>query len=744
MRKAFVCFMCMMAAMALALSCSGMQNSRMGTLALSLQCDKVFARVRAVPNGNQKPASIEPEEDWSPARFTISGTGPGAAGLSLDGSAMAVEERLPPGEWAIEVKAFSAAGKEVAAGSSQCLLQPGRTTSAKIILYPIDGSGNLLLNITTSLALPPGGRVTGNLSFKGLPGKNAPQPSATIPIDIPAEQATLGFEGLGAGHYGLTLKLLGSDGVVSGGCAETVLIVAGFQTKGTCAFELGMPAIDLSASLYPSSPLPAPILSAGHSFAEDVMPLPIAISRYAPLAGETMRRLWYQNGDEAGTAIELVGNRGLLPAGSFVLPRLPVSSPLSTVRIDFVEESLQSFRAGSSSATLDTGRSTGISGFRWRASYDFKAAMGRSLGETTGSFTNGTGSASSIKAIASSPSGLVAVLGLDDTSALHAFAAAYGAELDPIASPGATALSIDASWVRLWRNKLYVDKDYKNADRIAVSNDGRFIAAANTVSSWIWLGKLDEGGLFLDAFETMPGSSTPAEMTGMGSIRALCFSADGRKLYAVAKANKRVYAFDVDDGGLGYSSICELNQEPSTSTLQDVKATRSGSIVISAETTSRLYVIQNDSSFSTPSEIIGNSESGPYHPTSIALSEEGDAFYVLCDGNDILCFSRSDPSSPYTMESSFSLPYEAQNANAIAVGKSPADGSCETLAAAGGNSLVFLDMGPDRMPITQSVIPSSSCTQAGIAGAKTLSYIRGAFIMGNSGNSGIVSVFGRD
>ncbi|PKL05911.1 MAG: hypothetical protein CVV53_07030 [Spirochaetae bacterium HGW-Spirochaetae-9] len=662
--------------------------------------------------------------------------------LSLDSSATVVEEKLSPGEWALEVKAFTTAGKEVAMGSTLCLLQPGRTTSAKILLYPIEGTGTLSLAIDKNLEVPTGGRITGNLSFKGLPGKALPQAPAIITVDIPAEQSSLEFEDLGAGHYGIFLQLLGSDGIVSGGCVETILIVAGFQTSGACKITMGMPIVDLSAALYPASALPAPIISVEHTFSDDAVPLPIAVSRSAPEEGEAMLRRWYVNGEDAGMAVELVGNRGLLPEGTFVLPRLTGPSSLSTMRVDFVEESLQSFRAGSASATLDAGRSARVSGFSWRASYNYAAAMGRSLGETTGAFTNGTGTASSIKAIAASPSGMIAVSGLDYEDALHAFAATYGAELDPAASPGAEPLSIDASWIRLWRNKMKVNNDYKNADRLAISDDGHYLAAAasSATSSWIWLARLDEGGLYLDSSATIAGSGNLANMI---SIKGLCFSPGGDKLFAVANKKDTIFAFSVGELGLNYAAHIELDGLNDALSLEDIKVTRSGSIVVSAEMTSKLYVIQDDTSFSTPTAIAGNSESGPYHPTSIAISEEGDAFYVLCDGDEILCFSRTDPSSPYSQVSSFSLPYEAEGASCMAVGTSPV-GGCETLAVAGGDSLVFFDMGSDRIPDNEVVISAACCNVAEIADAKALSYLSGAFIVGSSGTNGKVSVFGRD
>lgn len=740
MQKSKSRFLCLLSALALAISCAGIQNSRMGTLALNLQCDPVFATARATINSGVKPRSIAPLEEWSPSRFMISGTGPGGAELLLDSSATAVERKLVPGEWTITIRAFSATDKEVAAGSSTCLLQPGRTTSAKIVLFPLEGSGNLNLTIEKNLEVPAGGRIAGSLSYKGLTGKPAPQTSTVLPIDIPAEQQTLAFESLAAGHYSINLKLSGSDGIVSGGCVETILVMAGFQTSGGCTITMGMPVVDLSAALYPASALPAPIVSVEHSFSESVQPLPLAVSRYLPEAGETMLRRWYSNGEESGPAVELVGNRGVLPAGTFAYPRATGPSSISVQRADFVEESEQSFRAGSASVTLDAGDSCENSGINWRTSYNYASALGPSLGETTGTMTNGTGSTSAIKTVAASPSGLIAISGLDEEGALHAFGAGYGAELDPIACPGVAGLSIDASWIRLWRNKMKVGTTYRNSDLLAVSNDGRFIAAALSNSDWIWLAKLDEGGLFLNSYTAQAGSAGLADLI---SIKGLCFSSDGQYLYVAANTNKKVFAIGVDESGFGQAKDLALEAANAASpSLADVKVTRSGSIIVSAEATSKIYSIQDGIAFDSLTTIPGSSESGPYHPTSIAVSSEGDAFYVLCNEDEILCFSRTDPSSPYTQTSSFSLPYEAEGAKCIAAGPSP-EGGGEILAAAGGDSLAFFDMAADRTPAATVSIPASSFALAGIANANALSYVRGAFILGG-GTSGIVSVFGRD
>ena len=288
---------------------------------------------------------------------------------------------------------------------------------------------------------------------------------------------------------------------------------------------------------------------------------------------------------------------------------------------------------------------------------------------------------------------------------------------------------------------MKVGTTYKNADRLAVSDDGHFIAAAacSSTSNWIWLARLDEGGLHLNSFAAIAGSGDLAELI---SIKGLCFSADSRKLFVAANKKDSIYAFDVGEMGISFTSSYELDAQNDALSLEDIKVTRSGSVVVSAEDTSTVYLLEDGAGLGLLTAIQGSSESGPYHPTAIAVSGESDAFYVLCDGDEIACFSRADASSPYSQTSSFSIPYEAEGAKYIAIGKSPA-GGCETVAVAGGDSLVFFDMAADRTPETAVILPASSCEQAGIAEATALSFVRGAFVLGG-GASGIVSVFGRD
>ena len=718
----------------LACACTGLQNNRLGTLAVKLRFDSGWIGSKSIfqaKSGGVK--SIIPSEDWGPARFVITGTGPGGSVVSLESGDMNIETKLVPGDWEIDVKAFSAANKEVAAGTLTCLLQPGRTTAANIVLYPLEGTGNLSIAITSNIAVPAGGRITGNLAYKGLPGHPAPSEPTTLAIDIPSEQTSLSFEALQSGHYSISLKLLASDGVVSGGCVDTVMVMSGFLSEGTCLIEMGMPVADLTATLYPSSSLTPPLLSVEHTFSRTHGYMPLAIPLHVPEAGDEIARKWYANGEEAGEAVRLTGNRGILPEGTFAFPQGIPLSPLSLVRADIVEESLSTFRAGSASVTLGAGEGDDSGTFGWRASYDYAAALSPSLHQNTATNNSGSGSMYAAKAIAASPSGLVAVSGLDGDGALHAFAAGYGAELDPAVAGAGKVLSIDASWVRLWREKIRVANVVKTADRLAISNDGRFIASASSQSNWIHLCSLDSSGTLLAVFTA----------TAEGDLKALCFSPDSGKLYAAANSTKKIYAFNINETGISPAWSTQLTSGGETLSLQDMAVTSSGSIIVTAKDASRIYILSNEGSLNAEMTIQGASGgTDPYHPGALAISSRGDAFYVLCDEEKIIRYSRADSLSPYAPEAFFILPAAAEGSCFLAAGTQSGE-TAEIVAAAGGATIELFEIGGDGTFLNGYPLNSAPGVPAGTQMSDMLCFARGAFLL-SGGTSGVVSVFGAD
>jgi len=729
----------------LVLACTGFQHNRLGTLALRVRLDNGLELARSTaPAGSRSAKSITPVESWNPTLCRLSGTGPGGATFSREmDRGTGIEEKLVPGEWTIAVRAMTSGGKEVASGTSTCFLQPGRATDVTIVLYPLEGSGGLSVTITTNLALPPGGRLSGNLVHRGLPGHPAPATPTVLPIEAPITQTSLSFEDIPAGHYALTLKLIDSDGIVSGGCADTVLVLAGFLSEGTCRIDIGEPLGGFYTEIYPAFPLDPPILSVQHVVSSAHPLTPLAIPRYGPEAGEEMKRTWYFNGMEVGEALRLVGDRGLLPEGALVIPPDSFYVQVSRMRFDMVEESVSSLRAGSASVILDSVCGNDFEHCGWRGSYDYASALSAALHEDSTPFGKGSGAKFAAKAVATAPNGLIIVSGLDEEGALHAFAAGYGAGLDPPPPSGASVLPIDASWVRLWRDRIRIGSTYRNADRLAVSDDGRYFAAASSASDWLFVGSLDDQGRPLDAYSLT--SSAGEALADMRNLRALRFSPEGNRLYAAANTAGAVFAFDISQQGISLASRLTLSRPEGASglSLQDLEVTKSGALIVTAADVSRLYFLTDEGGLSETGFIQGASGGAdPWKPGALAISPEGDAFHVLCDGARILCYERRDGISPYSQASSFTLTEPTEGAFLMDTGY-PLSGGAEMIFVAGGEEAGFLETGAGRSIVTSRSICAESDSPTGLSTATGLCFTRGAFIL-SGGSSGIVSVFGAD
>ncbi|MCE1195123.1 WD40 repeat domain-containing protein [bacterium] len=724
---------------ALCWGCVGMGQPGTATLSIKLNPDAAFGCAAARgPGLAGAKSAIAPGADWSPAAFTISGEGPGGATFVIEGASRSAETRIVPGEWQISARGFAAGGIAVAAGKASCVLQAGRTSAVSLVLYPLAGLGDLQIAVATTIAPAAGARLAGELVYRGLPGGQPPAERTTRLIDAPAEQPTISFAGIEAGHYGLSLRLTDADGVVSGGAAESILVVAGFTTSGTCAIELGMPKAEISAALFPAEPLPPPLLSASHRFGASRSPMPLALSRAAARTGESIVGQWYLNGAPAGTPLALAAGPGILPEGIVAFPQGSEPPRVSLARADLVEESSASFRTGSASAILRAADGPGDAQVGWRASYAFEAALGDSL-HGSGAYGAGKGAAFKVRAVAASPSGLVAVSGLDEDGAIHAFAAGYGAPLHSAAPSGAASLPLDASWIRLWRDKIKIDGSFKSADRLAVSPDGRFIAAASTSSTWIALYELGEHGAW-NACKTLKASDEG--MAGFGYVKGLCFAPDSSRLYAASSGNGTAYAFNLGSGNFSLWKTCklwELLGETDAYGLKDIQATPSGAVIVTSTDKSRLCVIESGEAFGAPA-ILQGATGGvePYQPSAIAAAPAGDAFFVLCGGNRVLRYERGP--GGYALASTIPLGAEARDASFLSAGAGWG-GTRPMIAAAGGGAMAICELGPNGEVVASHLCAPGIEDVAGIATAEGLSFSRGAFFLAG-GEAACASVFG--
>ncbi len=719
--------------------CGGIQPQGRGTLAIKLNADAAFAGAAArAPGEPGAKKALTPAAAWTPSAFAIVGEGPGGASFEVESVSENAEVRIVPGEWRISAKGFAAGRIEVAAGGTTCTLQAGRTTAVSLVLYPLAGVGNLEITVSTNFAPAAGSRLAGELVYCGLPGSLPPAERTTRAIDAPFEQPTISFAGIEAGHYSLCLRLLDSEGVVSGGSADSVVVAAGFTTSGGCAIELGMPTAEVSAELFPDEPLPPPLLSASHRFAASKCPVPLAISRASVQGGEAIDARWYLNGAPAGPAITVADGSGILPEGLVAFPQAATPPQVSLMRADLVEEGSVSLRAGSASTALLAAEAPGDAEVGWRAAYDCGAATGESR---YGAGAYGTGKAVPYmaRAVAASPSGLVAVSGLDEEGAIHAFAAGYGAPLQAASPSGAIVLPLDASWIRLWRDRIKDGSEYKSPDKLAISPDGRFIAAASTSSSWIALYSLGERGSW-NPLAMLKASSSG--MDGFGYVKGLCFSPDSTRLYAASNGNGTVYSFTVGPGVFSLAAAYKLWERAITGEsydLQDLTVTASGAILVTSSARSRLSILTDNDDQITA--VLHQGAAGgiePYQPSALAIAPDGDAFYALCGGNRVLRYDRGE--SGYALTSALALSSEAKNAKYLAAGAGWA-GSRPMIAVAGGSAMVIYEPRPAQGSGIAHICAPDAGDTMGIASPSSLCFARGAFFL-SSEAAKCVSVFG--
>lgn len=724
-------------ALLLGVSCQAVQDLSLGTLALRMQVDA------QMPSKRTASRSIMPQAAWSPVRYTVSGTGPGGAIYSSESTTTMIESRLVPGEWSIMVEAFATGGEKVGSGSALCLLQPGRTTSTTVMVYPVEGTGSVALTLNYPFALPSGSRIRGSLVYKGLPGQEAPETPAVCNVDIPGNQTDLSFADIAAGHYTLALSVIASDGITSGGYVDNILVVSSFTSTGTCVFEMGDPVSKMTTTIFPSSPLEAPLLSVRHQMAATGFPMPLAVPRHVPMAEDTIERRWYLNGSLAGDALEIVADRGLLPAGSLAFPKAAGQPEISLLSASLVETSSSQLRSGSGSVSINTAESLVAGAWKWKAGFDYRAAMGGALLGGSSAHTAGKGVPYGVKAVASSETGLVIVSGLDEEGALHAFAAGYGAQLSEATPSGNTTLGTEASWIRLWRDRIKVGSTYRTADILAISDDGKYIAAASTNSDWIRVSRLDDSGRLAASWSLT--STSNSNLALMNSVRGLRFSPDGSYLYVAAYSSGSVYCIQVTSTGISYKSHAALSLYGTGTVppIKDLEISSSGAILVSSQEASRIYVL-------SPGPVIAetgylqsaSSYDQPYHPASIEVAPEGDRFYVLCDGRHLVGVSRSDPSHQYAVVSSTALPPALYDSDCIATGRAPGS-SNDTIFIIGGASAAFLEMDAGMAVASTSLLSPSLSDDKGLSTAVGMDFARGAFFLAG-GNGTQVSVFGAD
>jgi hypothetical protein len=731
--------------------CGLFQKKGVSKLSLKMQLEPEIDRIMTKQQGEPLPdnllndlphddhKTVTPSTEWKVAKYTIEGVHADSSTLTLSSTDSNISVELKPGDWTFSVKAFAASDQELASGTKAVRLQPGRSSSLTVKLLPIQGQGSLELTIGSDYQRNPGEKIVGSLSYLGLPGYPKPENPSAIPIDISAGQSVFSVQAIDAGYYELNLSLLDSDGNAASGLADVVLVLTGFQTKGTCNLEVGNSSSTFLPLAIDVGPLASPVINVRHMLSYDATIVPMAVPE-SENGSSDLESSWYMNGQKLGKS--LTGTDvGRFPPNTLFCPPISASPGLSKVQIGVVARSTTSGRATCANTSYDflDGPRGGWS--RWLAGYNYKSAMGLSVFRKGADGNTGTGNKATVRAVASSKNGIVAITGMDYDSAVHVFASPSGLAVGNDMQ-GPITLPPSASWARLWRDQFKIDGSAKNADVLAVSEDGLRIAAtqSGSTSGWLKIYDLDASGDIVSTFTTSPSLGGPS---GLRELKALCFSNDGSRLYAMSGQTKSLFSYGFDGSGWTLRSVAALAEVGSSSqNVRDLELTASEAVVISSGETSKLFVFKDDGtgSLSLEQTILPNASGYVLKtPSALAKSSLGDRFYVLSDGKEVLIYGRNDGSGAYTLQGGITLELSVASADSISVCKLPNESTNEVLCVVGSTDLGFYKIDMAGNVVARDTIHPDATNSSGLANADTVCSDGKSFLVGG-GASGVVSV----
>jgi hypothetical protein len=746
-RPAAQTFLITLLSLNLFFSCSLFGEKKQATLKLNLSFDTSLPTMDAgkkqIPTNTQK--NITPTEPWTPSKYSVSGKGPGGIIFFKDSSNPRFVATMDPGTWDLDIRALSAAGKALASRTISAKLDAGKINTIGVTLLPEKGAGSLLLNIVRNFASETDYNIEGNLTFLGLPGQTTSTPPLPIPLLVTPDQNSISIDSLTAGYYTLNLKLKRPDGTIAGGMADTVLILAAYNTSGTCTISAGQPGIDFSFNVYPFTPLLPAVMSVDHASSMNRPFIPVGLVKTPSPPDSGISSQWYFNGEQGDVARKILGNRGVLPENSYgCFPSLEILDQ-TLVRADLVMREDSSMRAGSSSSSIWLRNEFKTPSFGWRGMYDFKSATSLSVFGKNPLTDAGTGVKADVRAVASSKDGLIIISGMDKDNAIHAFATAAQAELDYSGDEAPYFLPVETSWIRLWRDEIKINGSARNADRVAISKTSGYIALSSSASNWLRVYALDTFGRIIgiaDYCAPMIG-----EKPEFSDFRGLCFSENGERLYVLSNNQEAIHVFstkNVASGNLEYLSKYSFDELCTESlSMQDLKLSNDSTLIATSSEASKIYLFEDiDGSLlllSTIERTLG--DINLYKPSCVAVSHRADRFYVLANGTNVLAYEKSPQTGCYSFSTSYPVPAGAQSASLLSLGDA-AEGNInpERLCVAGGYQLGIIFIGENGVAALSEGLAAETDDSSGITDSCALSYTRGGFLLGGR-KTGTVSLF---
>ncbi|OQC73687.1 MAG: hypothetical protein BWX44_01366 [Spirochaetes bacterium ADurb.Bin001] len=694
---------------------------------------------------------IGPESGWNIASYRLTFTSENGEVITKSIGKTGAELSLKAGNWSLLAEGLTADGAIIVKKETQVLAQAGKRVNIQIMMHLAQGKGSLQLALSPNQPLPQDWKYSLSLEYRGLPGDPTFQGPAPLSTDVPATQMDYQVNELESGNYSLAIQVKDTSSTSIAGCITTVLILPEQTSRGSCSISLPDPSATISLST-PKLELSADAAISVERYLNRNKPISVP---FVIAQGEAdLDVQWYQN----GTIIEETqaeADQSLPGYKTFFSPdKQPDTQMRISMEVLLSEGNSGISQAFSHSSSLLTGPSS--SEIEWIQSIDYKAALNPSLHNSIYPENAGTGNLHEAKSVATSPTGLIAVAGLDQASALHLFYSPYGEEATLDGNNRQIPSSI--GWIRLWRDRIFIQKSEKNPDIASISMDGSMIAIAATAGKWIRVYRLENSGSISRKIDIISGENGAPTFE---NIRAMRFTTDSTRLFILANSSGKLLVLDIEKLFRG-EPCCEqefsitgwLNRtsegsqqnpsetEHSSLGMQDMILLDDGWIAACSSTIKMVIFIRyssSDCSFSEPIIFTSGSNSASLgDPKSIAFDEGNERCYVIGAARKLHLFEKSDPLSAYSLSMTYSLSSDLNEANSLALVKKNSGGAY--LVAGGNHGLGIISLDADGHPITQGSLNSQEDNLYGIKSINNVTVL-GESVISAGGSSGIVAMF---
>ena len=696
-------------------------------------------------NNSTAPRLIGPQSGWQIASYRLTCTSNEGEIITKTLVRASGDITLKVGGWNILAEGLAADGSVIVENQTQIDVSAGRTINLPINLHLAKGKGSVQITFLTTQTPNASWKYCISLEFLGLPGDAAAEGPPAYTTEFAATEQSFNATDLPSGYYRLAVQLKDTTQAAIAGSIETILVLPGRISAGNCDIVLADPSINISLTV------PLLELSAKTAIGVDrflnknrKMLVPLAVAEENANLGIN----WFANGEAVGGGLEASNH---IEASNQMLAgyRLHFGTIDEPGAFSFLKMDALLSDPDTKLAQVLTQKSTNVSPplaahAEWIQSMDYRAALTRPLHDNGDPANQGTGVASDTKWVTASSNGLIAVAGLDKSSAVHLFYSPAGQEAtDSNGMP--VILPAESGWIRLWRDKVVIEKSERSPDRVSLSGDGSLLAVGSSSSNWLRVYVLDTTGAIVAKKDMVSGKNgAPA----FANIKALKFSPDAKKLVVLANSPEKILVFNVENPTAGQLvpeaeflfASCFENPPSSSLGMEDLALLSDGWIAACSSNIARIFLVHySDNQFSSATTYASGANGESLgDPKSIVFDEQNSLMYILGYSKKLHVFSKIDGYTGYQPVSTISLTNEFDKARSLALARTYPSSSF--LVAGGGQSMGIIALDATGQPSTQSSLASVDANYAGIASITNIAAL-GDTIVAATGTSGLISVF---